>query len=54
MPVALPGPADRVVLGGHNACALIGGHYWCWGLNMEGELGLGTTSNFLSPQQRCP
>ena len=52
--VALPGPADDLVLGGNTTCAVIAGAYWCWGRNDGGELGNGAAgSDVLAPVQRC-
>ncbi len=43
-PVAVAGMASGVtaiVAGGHHICALKGGGAWCWGRNINGELGDG-------------
>lgn len=41
-PVPLPGPAVQIATGAHHACALlVTGAVHCWGLNYEGQLGVG-------------
>ncbi len=43
-PVALGGRAEKVAVGSQHACALLeGGIVRCWGLFVEGRLGLGNT-----------
>jgi cysteine-rich repeat protein len=45
-PVALPGPAARIVVRGGHTCALLrDGSLVCWGDNAYGQLGLGHTDN---------
>jgi alpha-tubulin suppressor-like RCC1 family protein len=48
--IGLPGPMKAVVAGSWNSCALTnnGGTY-CWGSNMLGGLGNGTTTNSSAP-----
>ena len=41
-----PNVARQVSLGSHHACYLVnGGQVRCWGLNADGQLGVGTTTN---------
>ncbi|MEQ9399088.1 MAG: hypothetical protein RJQ04_07935 [Longimicrobiales bacterium] len=45
LPIALPGAATAVQLGGRAGCALLDdGAAWCWGANDAGQLGRGTAS----------
>ena len=55
--------ASSIVTGDHHTCALLGdsGDVICWGLNSNGQLGLGFTSQVgsstgqsLSPVELCP
>jgi len=47
-PVTVPGlpPASSVAVGGHHACAILAGtgEVACWGANLAGQLGDGTTT----------
>ena len=44
--VCLGHNASAVALGGAHTCALReNGHVVCWGLNSDGQLGIGNTSN---------
>jgi alpha-tubulin suppressor-like RCC1 family protein len=36
---------------GTSACGIAGGNLYCWGLNGNGQLGLGNTTQYTSPQQ---
>lgn len=48
--VELPGPAVRVVTGAVHSCALVAeGQVLCWGQNLHGQLGDGTTTHRSSP-----
>ncbi|HET6344550.1 MAG TPA: hypothetical protein VFH51_06435, partial [Myxococcota bacterium] len=48
--VALLGPARSVVTGARHACAtLADGRLQCWGKNLNGELGLGDSTNRTRP-----
>jgi alpha-tubulin suppressor-like RCC1 family protein len=40
-----------IAVGYSSSCALISGAAWCWGLNDNGQLGDGTTTNRLYPVQ---
>lgn len=40
----IPGPIDSIAVGYEHACALVSGEVWCWGSNVYGALGDGTTS----------
>jgi cysteine-rich repeat protein len=53
--VALPAAAFFVTAGEAHACAVlaVGGEVYCWGANVEGQLGDGTTVDRLSPVQAC-
>jgi alpha-tubulin suppressor-like RCC1 family protein len=52
-PVALMGlPATWVAVtaGGEHTCAVAGdGTLWCWGLNVKGQLGLGSAGSQVTP-----
>jgi alpha-tubulin suppressor-like RCC1 family protein len=45
VPTKIGSTWDAWRLGGHHACGLTGGRWKCFGLNMEGQLGIGTTSD---------
>lgn len=46
----LPGRPIRLAAGGVHTCALIvGGEAWCWGQNLSGQLGDGTTQSRNAP-----
>ncbi len=46
----LPGPPIRLAAGAVHTCALIqGGQAFCWGQNLHGQLGDGTTQNQRTP-----
>lgn len=46
----LPGPPRDVTSGAVHACALLAdGSAWCWGQNLHGQLGDGTTQNRNAP-----
>jgi alpha-tubulin suppressor-like RCC1 family protein len=50
--VADPGQVSQafsLTAGDAHACAVRGGALWCWGKNSDGQLGLGTTADGLSP-----
>ena len=52
-PTALPSPmsgeATALASGYEHTCALMGDQVFCWGLNTDGEVGDGTTTNRPSP-----
>lgn len=51
-PITVPGLSDvvHVAAGGDHSCALTAlGGVWCWGRNISGQLGNGSTANSLSP-----
>ncbi|MAK78181.1 MAG: hypothetical protein CL992_02785 [Euryarchaeota archaeon] len=40
-----------VAADGHQTCAImVNGSLWCWGLNSQGQLGIGTTEKMYTPQ----
>ncbi len=43
-PLVLPFPADALVSGEAHSCALLGSELHCWGSNIAGQIGTGTTS----------
>lgn len=46
----LPGPVTRLAAGAQHTCALLrGGSVYCWGQNLHGQLGDGSTQNRSSP-----
>jgi alpha-tubulin suppressor-like RCC1 family protein len=50
--VPLPGPVSRIALGDYHTCAVVGSNdIYCWGQNLNGELGEGTTMERWSPPQ---
>jgi alpha-tubulin suppressor-like RCC1 family protein len=53
--VALPGSAWAVTAGAAHACAILaaGGEVYCWGANVEGQLGDGTMEDRLAPVRAC-
>ena len=53
--VGLPGAAFFVTAGAAHACAILAanGEVYCWGANVEGQLGDGSTVDRLSPVQAC-
>ena len=50
-PTQVPGlpPAQAIAAGDQDTCAIAGGDVWCWGLNLYGEVGDGTTKPRYSP-----
>jgi alpha-tubulin suppressor-like RCC1 family protein len=48
--VARPNEVVKVATGGYHSCALLGsGKVWCWGNNMAGQLGLGSSDGDAHP-----
>lgn len=47
--VALPGPATDVAAGDYHTCAVVGGRVLCFGRNLSGQLGDGTTTSRSTP-----
>jgi alpha-tubulin suppressor-like RCC1 family protein len=52
----VPGPVQdlnagvtAIAAGDRHACGLVGDAAWCWGYNMEGEVGIGTFTAFEPP-----
>jgi len=51
-PTTLPAPAIQVTAGLWHVCAILQGNdLWCWGLNVNGELGDGTFTDRYVPTQ---
>jgi hypothetical protein len=48
VPTRIPGTFTRWLMGGHHACGLTAAGWHCFGLNTDGQLGIGTTTT--SPQ----
>jgi len=48
--IGIPGPVRAIAAGAVHSCALLtGGTVYCWGQNLHGQLGDGTTENRPSP-----
>ena len=45
----LPATATSIALGNDHACAISNGDAYCWGDNVHGQLGIGTTTRALLP-----
>jgi len=46
----LSAKATAVATGWAHSCAVAGGGLYCWGYNLDGQLGIGSTSDELAPQ----
>ena len=44
----LPGPAVMIAAGGGHSCAVVGAAVYCWGWNVQGQLGDGTITDRLT------
>jgi len=53
-PIALPSMAGKVFTkvsaGANHTCGISDGRLYCWGLNSNGQLGIGNTTNYSTPQ----
>lgn len=47
--VVLPAPVTKLATSLHHACAIAGGSIYCWGSNLYGQIGDGTTTNRPDP-----
>jgi alpha-tubulin suppressor-like RCC1 family protein len=52
-PYTVPGISTAVDVG-YNCALLANGTVWCWGSNVNGELGIGTTDGLMHPPTQVP
>ncbi|MCW1933121.1 hypothetical protein OKW52_12860 [Pararhodobacter zhoushanensis] len=45
----MPQPVSLIEAGGGHSCAVADGAVWCWGWNIHGQLGDGTTTDSAVP-----